>query len=77
MYSMYVYVNSKSETSTESQRLPLDPKGRNLQLDNAKLRSPQGSVCHFFCLEQSNSTLLCGFSLVLTFFVFYSLPWFL
>lgn len=45
MYSMYIYVNSKTETSTELQRLHLDP--RNLQLHDAELRSSQGSVCHF------------------------------
>lgn len=33
---LHIYMNSKSETSMESQRLHLDPKARNLQLDDAE-----------------------------------------
>lgn len=37
---LYIYMNSKSETRTELQRLHLEPKARNPQLDNTGLRSP-------------------------------------
>lgn len=41
----YPYMNSKSETRTELQRLHLEPKARNPQLGNIELRSPPPGAC--------------------------------
>jgi len=42
---LYIYMDSKSETGTELQRLHLEPEARSPQLDNTELRSSPHRAC--------------------------------